>query len=270
MPIDVTGSRAKVQRAKEHFQDLVAKASNFARLNPYGVVTYDDPETGVRVWLARVSQPVPPEWSLLVGDVLHNLRTALDYVAWQLQSSGKRAIEKSDPFPVWDRGRKSPTRRDLIKGLDATRERQIAAFGVTGYALIERVQPDSRRDRPLEVHPLWLLHHLDIWDKHKLLVVAGATVRQAGGHIGGPGEDVHIDFMSIGGPHLAVVPLADGAELMRLKLGDDTPNVDMKLQYAFFVAFANAWPGKGEPVIETLDKLITYVDSVVTMFAALP
>lgn len=32
------GARAKVQRAKEHLQDLVLKRSDFLDLNPYGIV----------------------------------------------------------------------------------------------------------------------------------------------------------------------------------------------------------------------------------------
>jgi hypothetical protein len=276
MPIDVTGSRAKVQRAKEHFQDLAAQASAFMSLNPYGVVIEDNADTGERIWRARVSRPIPPEWSLIIGDIVHNLHSALDFLAWQLELANGRmpsmsTESRSIQFPVWDRGKARPTTAAAVREQKNARERQIRAFGQPAMALIEGLQPDSRRDRgKFALHPLWLLHKLDIEDKHRLLVVAGGTVRQAGLTIGGPGEHVHIDHLSLGSPEASIVPVADGAELMRLKLGDDTPDVQVKDKFASFVAFAKDGPGQGEPVLQTCHKLISFVDEALTLFAALP
>jgi Carotenoid biosynthesis protein len=99
--------------------------------------------------------------------------------------------------------------------------------------------------------------------------VVGGTIRQVGGTIGGPGEDVHIERLITGSPEMFIVPVADGTQLMRLKLRDDTPNVQMKTQFGFFVAFAKQGPAQGEPVLQTCDKLIRFVDEALTLFAAL-
>lgn len=271
MPPDLTGSRIKVQRAKEQFRDFITKAQDFLNLNPYGVVIEDDPQTGERIWRARVSRPVPPEWSPLIGDIVHNLRAALDYVAWQLEAAnGTRVDPRSIQFPVWNRGAPAPTTARAVKDHQAKRKRQEHAFGLPAMALIERLQPDSRRNRDWMLSPLWLLHLLDIEDKHRLLVVVGGTVVNALTTIGGPGQDVHIESMSIGSPGMSVVPIADGTELMRLKLGADTPNVDVKQTFTAFVAFEKLGPGQGKPVLETLDQLIGFVDQTLTLFAALP
>jgi hypothetical protein len=269
-PPDLVGSRIKVQRAKEQFQDLITKAQDFMNLNPYGVVIEDNPQTGERVWHARVSRPIPPEWSPLIGDIVHNLRAALDYVAWQFEAaSGTRGDPRSIQFPIWDRGAPAPTTARAVKDHKAKRKRQEDTFGLPAMALIERLQPDSRRDRDWILNPLWMLHQLDIWDKHKLFVVVGGTVVNARTTIGGPGQDVHIESMSVGSPG-SVVPIADGTELMRLKLGADTPNVDVKQTFTAFVAFEKTGPGQGKGVLETLDKLISFVDQALTLFAALP
>ena len=271
MPPDLTGSRIKVQRAKEQFRDLMTQARDFMNLNPYGVVIEDDPKTGERVWRARVSRPIPPGWSPIVGDVVHNLRAALDYFAWQLDgASGTRSNSRSIQFPVWDRGAPAPTTARAIKDHKAKRKGQEDAFGLPAMALIERLQPDSGRDQDWRLNPLWMLHQLDIWDKHKLLVVVGGTVINARTTIGSPGQDVHVEHLTFGSPGAYIVPIADGTELMRLKLGIDTPNVDVQQTFASFVAFEKSGPGQGKPVAETLDKLISFVDEALTLFAALP
>jgi hypothetical protein len=269
-PVDLSGSRAKVQRAKEQFRDLIAKASDFVGLNPYGVVTEDNLKTGERIWRARVSRQIPPEWSLVVGDIVHNLRAALDYTAWQLERLNGQAEKRSTQFLVWDKGAARPTTASAVREQETLRKAQIRTFGEAAMALMESLQPDSRGNPNWRLHPLWMLHQLDIWDKHKLLVIVGGTVINAETTIGGPGEDVHIDYLSVGSPQMAVVPIADGTELMRLKLGADTPNVEVKSKFASFVAFSKEGPGQGRPVLETLDQLISFVDQTLTLFAALP
>src|SRR2546425_10696749 len=78
------GARGKVQRSKELLGDLLVKYRDFMNLNPFGVVVERNPDTAERIWRARVSRPVPETWSFLVGDIVHNLRAALDYLAWEL------------------------------------------------------------------------------------------------------------------------------------------------------------------------------------------
>lgn len=269
-PPRLDGSRAKVQRAKEHFQDLIAEASAFRNLNPYGVARDDNLDTGEQVWRARVSRSIPPELTLIVGDVIHNLRAALDFAAWQLEIANGRTPSRTTQFPIWNRGAADPTTIAAIREHQARRERQLRAFGEPAMALIERLQPDSRGDPKWTLHPLWLLHQLDVWDKHKLLVVVGAAIVNARTTIGGPGEDVHIDRLSLGSPEMTIIPLADGAELMRLTLGVETPNVQVKDQFSMFIAFAQDEPGQGEQVVPTCDRLIRFVDEALSRFAALP
>src|SRR2546427_8843673 len=100
------GARAKVQRAKENLNELVAQAREFASFNPYGVVIENNPNTGERIWRARVSRSIPNTWSILTGDVVHGLRAALDYLAWELWIANGGNV--NDPlasavaFPITD------------------------------------------------------------------------------------------------------------------------------------------------------------------------
>jgi hypothetical protein len=264
------GARAKVQRAKEHFRDLLLRHQEFTGLNPYGVVIEHDPETGERIWRARVSRSIPETWSITIGDVIHNLRAALDYLAWDLWI--KNGGDVADPaatainFFVID-----PTKPSIAKGVKAIREGRVKTFGRTALPLMERLQVDPGRKASTdpELRPLILLHKLDIWDKHRRLNIVGGTVRLTQMTLGGPGEDVHIDHLVVGGGDIRTVPIADGTELLRLQLGPSTPNVQMDQQFTPYVAFEQEGPGKGEPIIETLDQLISFVDETLTLFAPL-
>ena len=40
------------------------------------------------------------EWSLILGDLLHNLRSALDHLAWQLVVDGGGTPSQDTNFPV--------------------------------------------------------------------------------------------------------------------------------------------------------------------------
>jgi hypothetical protein len=43
-------------------------------------------------------QPVPPELGLILGDFVHNVRSALDYVMWELVPDGSRGSHTQ--FPI--------------------------------------------------------------------------------------------------------------------------------------------------------------------------
>src|ERR1700694_4118323 len=93
----LNGSRAKVQRAKEHFQGLIIAHAQFMNLNPHGFVIDENPETGERIWRARISRETPVEWRVVAGDVVHNLRAALDFLAYQLWvANGKKGTTEDD------------------------------------------------------------------------------------------------------------------------------------------------------------------------------
>jgi hypothetical protein len=239
-------------------------------LNPYGVVVEHDPDTGERRWRARVSRSIPDTWSIVIGDVIHNLRAALDYLAWELwvKEGGKVTEPAATGIVFWVI---DPTKPSNPKVAKAVREGKVGAFGNAAVTLMERLQVDpGRKASPdPELRPLWLLHQLDIWDKHRRLNVVGGTEQLTHMTLGGPGEDVHIEEMVIGGGDIRTVPIADGTELLRLTLGPTTPDVQMQQQFTGFVAFEQEGPGKGEPVIPTLDQLISFVDEALTLFAPL-
>ncbi|QIM16317.1 hypothetical protein G7067_07590 [Leucobacter insecticola] len=121
-------------------------------------------------FLVREAAPMPVhEWSLLLGDVLHNYRSALDALAWELAHlDGRQPHPKHVRqlyFPIciskteWDRKVKGP----------------FASIPIDIRRRLYAVQPFHAE--PVEEGILVILHKLDIADKHKAQVKANAVVR---------------------------------------------------------------------------------------------
>jgi hypothetical protein len=99
-------------------------------------------------------------WSVIVGDLLTNLRAALDHLAYQLVILDEGKPNHKTKFPILGSGAKRPP--VLVP---AIRRPDI-------QALIEEVQPYMRGEgNSVEQHQLWALNELVNVDKHRLLLV---------------------------------------------------------------------------------------------------
>ena len=80
------GPIAKLDRAKTHFQALNKSIGAFKRSKTQDfIVTHFDPDTGEKALSLKIlKEPKNPEWGLILGDMVHNLRSALDHLVWQL------------------------------------------------------------------------------------------------------------------------------------------------------------------------------------------
>jgi hypothetical protein len=74
----------KLARAQEHLEALNAEIDEFRKVDAY-TVTFEpsDDRRQVAVKLV-VLRNLPPEWGILIGDCIHNLRGALDHLAFAL------------------------------------------------------------------------------------------------------------------------------------------------------------------------------------------
>lgn len=102
------GALTKVERAKQHVGDLEAELRAFHGTNPYVVAAKRNPETHQLVYYVASVQEVPRSISAIAGDVLQNLRSALDHLAYQLVCSGLGGNPRSKrraPLPSPSPGR---------------------------------------------------------------------------------------------------------------------------------------------------------------------
>lgn len=107
------GSRLKIKRAKKHISDLQYYVDSFIKKQPYRIVTEQDPETSNLRWVIRVRKQLPNDIPAIIGDAIHNLRSALDLLACDLVRINGGSIEEVY-FPFCKDGNKTLALRSLV------------------------------------------------------------------------------------------------------------------------------------------------------------
>jgi hypothetical protein len=171
----LTGTWAKIKRAKKHIADLDTVIKSFDNSKPHRIDTKDDPQTGQKVFYLAETAEIPIDVALIAGDALHNMRSALDHLTMQLHLAGKFRptidVDKIE-FPFWKDSAKYKAGFDgVIKG---------SVKGVKDAIDALKPYPGGNDD-------LWAIYHLDIIDKHRLLLAAAC--RNPLTSIGFPFED---------------------------------------------------------------------------------
>lgn len=168
--LDLSASRAKVTRAREQFRVLERELpAHVAKHHPYAVrFSKVDPQTGwCEVWLVPADRAGYHPFGVLFGEVVHNLRCALDYVITLLvQATPTQALTTKHQFPIfW-----SATRYRNDVGTSTVPKPTGPLQGLShGIALIESWQPYKLKAQGLNprTDPLWNIHRFSNADKHR-------------------------------------------------------------------------------------------------------
>jgi hypothetical protein len=81
-----------------HLEFLNERVKSFTKdLDSYEVETKDDWQTA-KVFVHGEPVPAVEEWGPIIGDVVHNLRSALDHLVWQLTIANGHT--PPNPIPV--------------------------------------------------------------------------------------------------------------------------------------------------------------------------
>ena len=102
----ITGARLKVERAGKHLNELDRKVNAFVQRHSKRFSSEVDPDDLNYVIYALPPNPAPPlTFGPIFGDVVHNLRSALDHIAWNLTTLHLEAIagrkKPRKPHPHW-------------------------------------------------------------------------------------------------------------------------------------------------------------------------
>ena len=161
IPTALEGVVSKIRRAQEHSNSLKEEVNAFTNSGDYDTLperNSDGSEYRLRIKFGQL-KPDVVRWGVMFGDVLHNLRSALDHLAWQLVLTGGGEPGSTTSFPIFkDRDKFVSLSRDPVRGVsNKVRE------------LIEGVQPFQRGREEAALSALWVLHELSNWDKHRLV-----------------------------------------------------------------------------------------------------
>lgn len=258
----LVGPRLKLARAKAHLRDLDPRVLAFLEARPYDAIMETDPQTGEnKAWFKLRAEP-DPCWALLIGDALHNLRSALDLLYWQLVENNGNSPTKRDSFLISD----SKTEFDRVAGPVIRRRAGKKAFEI----IRDEVQPYDGGNRAL-----WCLHKLDIVDKHRLLLVVAhanpemvlsAFIRSPDGN---RTEIATVPFRTT-----TPWPLKDGDPLPMLTILDGlrtpgmTDEMDVELKIAFAVTlYEPAIISIPEPLWMSLNNMEAAVERTIDALA---
>lgn len=272
MKVDQRGIEAirlKVDRAYEHFTCLHAEMrtwDNFGTNNRPWVLLPEVHENGRKHWYrVRFLKPMPVEWAVILGEALHDLRSALDQAVYWLTIDwiGKRL--DGTAFPVC-RKRAHFTKahsRGPYKGLP-TRDSglyKVRGLGPGPLAFVEALQPYPQRWRSDHVFAIKALNELWNQDKHRLVHLFGL-------HFANP----QVRFHKTVAPDIAVLfdnrVKHDHAIVLKLLCDPPHPQVEMLGQIwgapSIFAgqrahgANLNMWDIAGH-VVDVINKLVAAI-----------
>jgi hypothetical protein len=240
---------AKYGRAQKHINDLKLCLEDLRKSNPYAIGRRDDPNSGLATYYSASVPDIPSDIPLILGDALQNLRSTLDHLIWKMVERDGGTPGTHTGFPIFDDLKEYETRMPgKVKGL---REGAIEKINL--------LYPYKAGN-----HNLWLLHRLNIVDKHRLLLTVchrplGHTltpseesefIRKRGGNLG---DALKYEVSYLKG---RAVPLHAGDDLRTIPLSEVNENIG----FMFSVAISEAGLAEGAP----LDMLLTFLSMEVS------
>jgi hypothetical protein len=155
------GCRAKLAHAIEHINILKAEIDDIGAPDSTSIPlrrAYEAADGAVVYRIDRVIR-VPEHWSLIVGDAIHDLRSALDHLMWQLAiiHLGRVPTSREAPHIQFPEVRRSR---------DFTNHRYLRYTDASDMDRIKPFQPYKRLNRG-QLHPLPKLVKLSNVDKHR-------------------------------------------------------------------------------------------------------
>lgn len=231
---------SKLTRAEKHFNDLDLAIRMFWESKPYILAAKPHPITEIdHVTLyVETLQPLPEELSLIIGDVVHNLRSTLDHIAYQLVLANGQEPSRNTEFPIGDPAKEYTT---------STHGAKVKGMATEAKELIRSLQPRNTGDMTL-----WRLHCLDIADKHRLLITTQHS----------------LDTWSAG-------PLVFDSWSFALSQGDSVVNIPRPTyerlpldtyKITLDLVFGETEISAGESVLLSLRKMIEAVNSISLLF----
>lgn len=116
MSLPLDGVLQKIERADEHIKNLNDEIGTFIEDN-YRIVSKPDDDATTSI--ITVVGPDPPlRFSVIVGEIIHQLRSSLDHVIWQLVLANGKVPTRYHQFPICDSVEKfkKARKRGNIKG----------------------------------------------------------------------------------------------------------------------------------------------------------
>jgi hypothetical protein len=252
---------AKLQWAEEHIFKLKESWDVFIEEDSFPVRFQDTPDGSYRMYYLGPVAPIRVEFPLMTGDVIHNLRSALDHLAYRLVCVGTASSGPFDRvyFPIGGRP-------DKFEGQIQTLKKYLRPDAIKPLTEIH-AYPGG----PGEL--LWQIHQFNNIDKHRLLLTITSQNRLRSMS---PAEISKIRTQFIG---MKDIPEANDPRMF-LKAGvrhlaleanhvlDIFPRSEVheNMHFPIEIAFGEPETVKGKSVVETLHLAAGRVRNIIMRF----
>ncbi|WP_395780377.1 hypothetical protein [Aquidulcibacter sp.] len=233
---DFRGAVLKIERANHHIEQLEAIVRAYVMENVKAL----RPEPNPNRWKKRsLGGRIPRHTPTIVGDAIHNLRTALDHAYCALVEANGGTVNRWTKFPFGD------TRQNTEASLNGQKATSLPSAAVIKFILDEI--------KPFEAggNDLYGVHKLDIADKHHVLIATNAVMEiqkleilDAAGHPTGGGFE-NMTLVVPYGNQAGAIGLSNG---MGAKLYGDP-------RATFDIRFNKGQPFEDESILKTLQNL---------------
>jgi len=169
--LDLGSCDAKLARARENARALERETATCVREETSHAVRFSpvDPQTG---WcsISLVPQKIEePRLSAILGDVIHNLRCALDYVVTALVDASQTQLTTSHQFPIFKAAAFYASK--VGSKTDALADGPLRGIA-HGLSVVEGWQPYNAQGDP-RADPLWGIQRFSNADKHRQPAIFG-------------------------------------------------------------------------------------------------
>lgn len=175
------GPRAKIERANRQIITLQQSVQGFFRDNLYEIREAERKSKAGNYPLRVKSGPqeFPIDWSVVIGEIAHDLRSALDGLTWQVALLGPNSPSFYTSFPIClDKCLAKKVGDRTYPAFDPCKEVKrrgcLQSIPSHLWTRFERFQPYKRGNGGRH-SPLVLLNELNNTDKHRLVTVLTPT-----------------------------------------------------------------------------------------------
>jgi hypothetical protein len=259
------GSRLKVERAEEHLNELEPVLRAYVNSDPYRWPA--DAETEGDWMVCRVTSIVEypdPRWGVRIGEFLHDLRSALDNLVWQLVLLNDAEPGDHNQFPIYTEP-PAPARHPLLRKVPGKTRIDDMLLGVAPdqATVIKELQPYLG----FHLHgqhktALGILTVLSNADKHRFLFPSFGVMEK-----GSPGK---AELVSGPAPSKVEVryttgPIYPGAEIFRWRVLGGTKETEVTVEgnIPHDIAF-----GHPKTTLSALDWLRERTSQIIERFAS--
>jgi hypothetical protein len=236
----------------KHIRDLNQLLDTFAKSDFY-VVTVEEykGKNHVRIDIDK-SGFSTIEAALIIGDALHNLKSALDLLYFKAMRETTGTVDHRTRFPIRDE------REELVAAVDGGLKKKALTDDPSALK-IRTVIVDVIKPYQAGNPTLWALHDMNITDKHQLLIPVFDVMRFTDIRL----EDDKEAFFADGQPYF----MDDSSRFKIERVGRLT--VKDKGHAAIAIVFNVGVPFQNQPIIPALHRIAEEVTRTIEAFDAL-